>query len=147
MKITASIELRGATFSPKAATEYCHLALTNQQEPGSVSSRGRFAGQPAPFGSASVEVPETVPDEEKLMHAISSISGMADKLRSLGVTETYLYVGYFHHGQCNCVLSTAEITALHGLGIPMIFSTYDIGEEDPNQSDLTSDPSRTFGAH
>jgi hypothetical protein len=53
----AAIELHGETFSPKAAEAATGLKLSDKVEPGQLDVRGRYAGQPIPYGKASLSLP------------------------------------------------------------------------------------------
>lgn len=126
VKITASIHFRGTTFEPTRLEQETGLLFTSKEEIGSTGQKGRYKNQPQPYGSAQFEAPETVEWDEQVLWLAGKWTGKIDIARACGAEDIYFWIGYFYDTQCNCALSVDEIRAINELGIPYLFSVYQV---------------------
>ena len=124
-----SVNMRGAEFSPAEAERRTGLAFVRKNEPGGFTERGRYRREPAPFGAASLDVPDETPDRAKLSELLDSVLPHADTLRQLGVESMTVYVGYFWRDQCNLAFEPEELSQLAALGVPFWISCYEDSDE------------------
>ena len=124
-----SVNMSGTAFSPAEAERRTGLTFARKNEPGGFTERGRYEHEPAPFGSASLNVLDETPDEGKLSRLLDVVLSHTDTLRQLGVEEMYVYVGYFWRDQCNLSLEPEELGRLAALGVPFWISCYEDSDE------------------
>jgi len=129
-ELRLSVLLRGEEFSPKKAEEITGLKLRDKLEVGEISPRGRYRGEPVPYGTAQLEVPTEIPYDDRLMWIIRSLEVNLQKLYDCGAKETRICAGYFYKNQCNFGFSKKELLAIAKLEIDFDVSCYDISDDD-----------------
>ena len=126
LRITTSINFWGANFDPIRVEQETGLLFTSKEEVGSVANYGRYKNQPLPYGSARFDAPETIGRDEHVLWLAGKWAGKIDIARACGAEDIHFWVGYFYDTQCNCALSVEEIEAINELGIPYLFSVYQV---------------------
>ena len=121
----------GDNFSPSAFSKINNrVKLVNVNEPGDIGTRGRYIGEPTPYGSASIEVsdkPET--DWSRFDDLLKAVETCIEDLRMVGAEDFWLLVSLFHDGQCNFGFSKEELERIAALKIEMKVSCYSDGVE------------------
>ena len=97
----ASAVVFGDDFSPAEAERVTGLAFEDAHERGGVYDRGRFKGEPWPFGHAVLEPPPEVKEDRKLPWLLDAVLPHVEALAGLGVTYGKVHLYYVHDGQCN----------------------------------------------
>ena len=119
-----TLELQGDTFSPSEAERLTGLSLVRKVEPGEIGERGRYRGQPTPYGAAALAVPEAVPEEQKLEWLLTVALEHLSTFRRLGADEPEVYATYAYDAQCNLSYSSSELEKLARLSLPFCVSCY-----------------------
>lgn len=128
----ASAVVFGDGFSPAEAEQATGLRFNEVHERGRVyHERGRFKGEPWPFGHAVLEPPPEVEGDEKLSWLLSAVLPHAETLRHLGVTYGKVHVAYAHDGQCNLDYEPSVVAELARLGWNFCVSCYEDEDEFP----------------
>lgn len=123
-KVQVSVLFQGSKFSPSIAEIQTGIELVEKFEIGDIGKYGEFRGKPIPFGSAILETPEHVQNEDKLIWLLSILEKELSKFYALGAEETRIYIGYFCKNQCNFVQSKEETRLLSKLDIDLWISCY-----------------------
>lgn len=125
-ELKLSVLLRGATFSPSQAEQSTGLTLSNTLEVGDTVLRGPLRGQPAPYGSGHLDVPDTIPYGARLMWLVEQLERHLSTFYALGANPTRIYAGYFYTHQCNFGFNPEELQAVAALGMDFDISCYDV---------------------
>ncbi len=126
IKITASINFWGMNFKPTRVEQETGLIFTKKKEIGSIGANSRYKNQPLPYGSAQFEAPETIEWDKQVLWLANKWIGKINIARLHGAEDVHFWIGYFYDTQCNCELSVEEIKAINELGIPYLFSVYQV---------------------
>lgn len=126
--IRASVSLRawGGTFSPQEAERRSGVLFSEKQERGDIGGRGRFRGQPLPYGNAALRGPTeemdlSLPDAEYFRAA----TALARVCEVSGAEIVVLHMTVAYKDQCNLEMSPAFVAALAGVGVPFTMSCYE----------------------
>jgi hypothetical protein len=128
IKIRASVEFQGDTFSPSNAEIATGIVFTEKSEIGDVGKTGKYKGKSLPDGRASLAPPDSVVWHERVLWLIHELERKIEGIRRCGASDIHFSVAYYYDGQCNCDLSEEEIKGLSRLGIPYWFSVYQIDD-------------------
>jgi hypothetical protein len=115
-----SFHARGERYKPSSLA----YAFTRQNDPGDIGTRGRYKGQPTPFGYSEIEVPALIPLEEKVPHLCREVAPVLAAIRAAGAVDLYVSAGYFWKDQCNFQLTESDLAMLSALGCPISISCY-----------------------
>jgi hypothetical protein len=118
------LALWGQRFSPTEVEGVTGLLLAHKNEPGENGRYGKYRGQPMPFGSASLEPPESVPEADRLDWLIERAAVHLETFRRLGAEELILHVNVPYWDQCNMEFSPSEIAAIAALGVPFTITCW-----------------------
>ena len=111
------LQLQGETFSPAAAEREAGLSFTEKNERGEIGTRGRYAGQPLPFGAATLWAPSEIDPSERLDWILDAVLPHLDTLRSLGGMQGWLHSNVYFDTQCNLEYQPEQLQKLAKLGI------------------------------
>ena len=125
--VEASFSVQGDSLSPAAVEDATGFIFgeKDKRTPGEIGTRGRYKGQPNPYGSVTLFAPGDVPDEDKLLWLVDAVEPHADTLRQLGATDGSLYVTYAYEAQCNLAFDPVLLGRIAGLGFDFWVSCYD----------------------
>ena len=76
-----SCHFLGQSFSPALAERTTGISFSSKNEPGELGTTGRYAGQPRPYGAATLTVDEHLPWPTKLDSMVELLARNIDKLR------------------------------------------------------------------
>jgi hypothetical protein len=107
--------------------------FTEQHDSGVIGTRGRYRGQPVPYGSASFVVPRSVPNDKRIAHIVQTIEPLLDNIRAAGATKWHISIGRFYYAQCNEEYSLEELQLISRLGCGFIYSAYNVTEEEEKE--------------
>ena len=123
-KISAIVQFSGKQFSPKKAEDKIGIRFLQKYEPGYIIETGRRKGKLIPYGCASLEAPDAIEDDDKILWLARTLKGKMKILEECGMEDAHFYIGYFYADQCNCTLTKEELKALADVGIDFWFSCY-----------------------
>jgi len=116
------LHLQGTAFSPAAAERQTGLSFAEKNELGDLGTRGRYPGQPLPFGSATFSAPPGVVASERLDWILDAVLPHLEMLRGLGAIEGWLHSTVYYDVQCNLAYRPDQLRRLAQLGIPYTLS-------------------------
>lgn len=128
--LAASVEIHGVAFSPTKVVEELGDIFSDVTRIGEIGVKGRYKGRKIPYGSASIKPPNDVKESDHIVWLAHFLSDKIDVIRKNGGEDISISVSYFHDGQCNGALNQEELDKLAALGIPFLFSIYQV--EDLN---------------
>ena len=115
--------LRGNTFSPSLAEARTGLVLVDKNEPGEVAPSALYAAEAPPHGGATlVLLDDDLEPGASALEPLRVLQARLPELRALGVTEVSLLLVVLYEGECHFALSSGELAALSGLGVPLAVS-------------------------
>ena len=97
---------------------------------GDIQSSGKYKHKPSPYGSASIEAPTSIAWNDRILYLAKLFAGKLSEFKKYGCDEAWFWIGYWHDGQCNCVLSEDELSWLAKTEIPYLFSVYEVDTLD-----------------
>ena len=124
-----AFDIWGEDFHPSKVP----FAFTRQQDPGAIGTRGRYKGQPEPYGSASYEVSPSVPNASRIRHIVETIEPLMSAIRAAGASRWYINIGRFYCEQCNEEYSLDELQMIARLGCGFIYSAYSVSEDEERE--------------
>ncbi len=125
----AYIVLQGDRFSPSEAERVTGLKLSDKREPGQIGQRGRYRGQPLPYGAASLDAPEDVSPPEKLVWVLDAATPHIALLRDLGADRAEVWIVEHFGGQMNMEYEPEELEKLARLGLPLCVACYEVEQQ------------------
>jgi hypothetical protein len=125
MPWSISFRIQGDEFRPSQVP----FAFTEQHDPGVIGRYGRYRDRPIPYGSASYDVPPSIPRKDYIKHLVQTIEPVLPAIHEAGATDWYVCIGRFYHGQCNEEYSLEELQLIARLGCGFTYSAYEITEE------------------
>jgi hypothetical protein len=129
-KIRSSCLFVGDGFSPSSFSDGRSIDLHDAIEPGAFGLRGRFKGQPTPFGSASIQMPENEGNDwDSFYQLVDLLEGYLVDLRKAGAERITLFVSVYYDGQCNLGFSAEELGRIAHLGVDLAISCYGLEAE------------------
>ena len=123
-KISAIVQFSGKQFSPKKAEDKIGIRFLQKYEPGYIIETGRRKGKQITDGFASLEAPDEIKDDDKILWLAITLKDKIKILEECGMEDAHFYIGYFYANQCNCTLTKEELKALADVGIDFWFSCY-----------------------
>jgi len=129
MRWIVSFEMWGEDFHPSKVS----FAFTKQHDPGIIGTRGRYRGQPVPYGSASYQVPASVRNADRIKYIVETIEPVLPAIRAAGCTDWHISIGRFYYAQCNEEYSLKELQMITRLGCGFIYSAYTITEDEERE--------------
>ncbi len=106
------------------------FSFTQSFDYGDIVDHGHHRNEPKPYGYAIIEVPPSVPNEDRLIYIAKLVSSLLPKLKQAGMETGYVNIGRYYSTQCNEEYSTEEIALLAQLNCPLIYSAYLVSEDD-----------------
>ena len=129
VKLSASCVLSGDSFSPRLAEQRTGLRFTETNEPGEIGIRGRYKGQPRPYGMAILEAPfDNVTRPKSIMPEewiVDTITLCIAELRACGASSIYLNLVVAWKDQCNLGFGSTFLSKLGQLNIDLALSCYE----------------------
>lgn len=129
IRVYASCILSGDTFSPRLAEQITGLRFSAKNEPGEIGTRGRYKGQPRPYGAAVLEAPfDSVTKPESVMPEewVADALGLhIETFRSCGAMWIELDLNITWQDQCNLAFDAAFLQKLGKLNIDLSISCYE----------------------
>lgn len=104
--------------------------FTEAHDRGAIGIIGHDRGQPRPYGSATIEVPEDIPRGACIKYLVEQALPLLPSLVEAGATEWHVSIGRFYTAQCNEELTAQELALLVKLDCPLCYSAYDVREEE-----------------
>ena len=129
------LDLWGERFSPTEAEGVTGLALVRKNEPGEIGLRGKYHGRPIPYGSGSLEPPESVPPADRLGWLLERAAPHAEAFRRLGAELWRLHIGVRYWDQCNMEFSPAEMATIAALRVPFTISCWDCSPDQDEDAE------------
>jgi hypothetical protein len=126
MPYRVSFEMWGKGFRPSRVP----FRFTEQHDPGAIGTVGRYRGEPLPYGSASYVVPASVPNTDRIKHAVQIIEPLLAGIRDAGATDWHISIGRYYSSQCNEAYSLEELQLIARLRCGFTYSAYSVTEED-----------------
>jgi hypothetical protein len=127
------LTLWGERFSPRRAEEATGHSLAQKREPGELGVRGRYRGQPLPYGAAWLEVPPDVEPARRIAWLIEQAEHHLVTLRELGATLCKLHLDVRYWDQCNLTFRPQELARIAALGVPFTITCWDrSGSPEPS---------------
>ena len=123
-KACAYILLVGDAFSPEKAERETGLTFQQKNEPGEIGTRGRYKGQPTPFGWAMLKPPEEGDETRQFEWLFNAALPHIETLRRLGATDGKLHITYAYDTQCNLGYEPELMAKLARLGLAFTISCY-----------------------
>lgn len=105
MPYRVSFEMWGEGFRPSRVP----FRFTKQHDSGAIGTVGRYRGEPLPYGSASYVVPASVPNADRIKHAVQIIEPLLAGIRDAGATDWHISIGRYCSSQCNEAYSLEEL--------------------------------------
>lgn len=121
-----SFEIWGENFHPSRVP----FEFTKEHDPGVIGTRGRYRDLPIPYGSATYEVPRSVPEPERILHISETFHPLLASLKESGATRWHISIGRYYWGQCNEDYSLEELQAVTRLECGFIYSAYEVSQEE-----------------
>jgi hypothetical protein len=128
MEFILAFHARGERYTPSKIP----FAFAKQHDVGDTASTGRFKGQPYPYGSSEIRVPDDLVWAEKIPKLVETVTPLLPQMKKEGADSFYISAGYFYDGQCNLEFSPEELRLLASLECPFCPSCYH-GETEPNK--------------
>lgn len=128
-RLSASLHLKGDDFSPGLLASTLSVEFCQQNEKGDLAKHGKYKIEGYPFGWAQLKAPSCIDQFKAIQHLADFVIAHRAILDNHGVTERYLYVGYFYEDQCNFEFSESEVEAIASAGLSFGISCYDVSEE------------------
>ncbi len=129
--------LQGDHFSPAQAERKTKFIFPNKNESGEIGTRGRYIGQPIPYGAAEIELfdhekglQENLTFENPLIQTLIQLHGT---FRACGATDIYMSVAY--QNQCNMAFDAKLMKALGECDIELWVSCYEEEGDDDDEND------------
>ncbi|GAB5536571.1 MAG: hypothetical protein Rubg2KO_28200 [Rubricoccaceae bacterium] len=125
------LDLMGGDFSPSKAEQATGVTLHKKREVGDIGERGRYRGQPIPYGSATLDAPLSVNRGDKLSWVLGAALQHIETFRQLGADNIKVWiVEYFEPGgQMNMAYRPDELAKLGRLGVPLWVSGYETEQD------------------
>jgi len=128
-EISVTIQFWGNNFSPKSVEDATGINFDRKVEVGDIGDTGKYKGKPIPYGSASLDAPKYIKDDDKILWLANLLKGKIERMYDFGLEQAHFYIGYFYEDQCNCTLTREELKAISDLEIDFWFSCYDQSED------------------
>lgn len=107
--------------------------FTDQHDAGEIATSGRWKGKGSPLGSASYQVPPSVPHCERLKCLADIFEPMLPRLRAAGATDWEVWIIRYYHAQCNEEFSADELRHMLRLNCPFCYSAASVSEEEETE--------------
>lgn len=129
-QIECSVQIWGDSFSPAAAESLTGLTFARTNEPGQIAERGRYAGQPLPYGSAELRlaanpVVGTADFVAPFSDALTSLRISAEQFRKVGATDITVHFDVAYEAQCNLELKPVSLALLNTLDLPVTITCFE----------------------
>ena len=120
------LEVWGRDFSPLAAAKEVSFDFDIAYEPGEVAQSGRFAGQPRPFGAASLTLHEC---DLEAPGTLAPLAEALSALRNCGAEELQVCCYLSYETQCNLEISPDFMKIMADNGVRLLISCYEDDED------------------
>lgn len=117
----------GPRFSPGAAEQATQVLFSEKTEPGTIATRGRYRGQPAPQGWGRYEFAVDAPDADLIAAdspVLATLQRCIAAYRAAGAQEITLHFNVAYASQCNLQLSAPLMRQLATLGVDVTLTCF-----------------------
>lgn len=117
--------VRGEQFKPSQV----NYAFTEAHDPDAIGERGPRRGKPLGYGSAVIQVPSYIPNQDRIKYLVDIALPLLPDLEQAGATEWYLDIARYYSTQCNEELTAEQLTLVAQLRCSLCYSAYQMSEE------------------
>ena len=121
-----SLEVQGDQFHPSRIP----FSFTEHHDPGVMGHVGRYRGIPIPYGSASYDVPRSIPVKDRIKHLVLTLEPILPLLKEAGATDWHISIGRYYYAQCNEEYSLEELQLITRLECGFTYSAYNVTAEE-----------------
>jgi hypothetical protein len=121
-----SFDAWGLQFYPSRI----NFSFSEAHDTGMVITKGRHKNQPANYGSAVIQVPPNIPNEERITYLVNIVLPIMPDILKAGATDCKLDIARYYSTQCNEELTADEIALIARLRCPLTYSAYQGSEEE-----------------
>jgi len=105
--------------------------LRNKTIRGELMKRGIYRGQPSPYGSCNIGVPENIPSEHHIEWLADYVTENLNTINELGADQSQTKIRIVWKGvQGNMELSASELHKLAALNLPLCMDYIFLDPED-----------------
>jgi len=117
--IDPECHLWGENFSPgKLKQAIPSIQMRQVTEPGAIQTRGKFRGQPAPYGACCIETPEEVSTDQRIEWMADFIASYCAVFKGAGASDIVYWL-YWTGVQGNMEFNPRELKKIADLEIPL----------------------------
>jgi len=124
IKMNPRIEITGKLFYPSKVISEIGINFEKHHDVGIIGEKGRYLGQPIPYGSATISPPKNIEEWAQIMWLLNLLDDKVNVIRKFGGLDISLKVAYYYNGQFNTEMGVEEISSMARLNIPFLFSVY-----------------------
>lgn len=121
-----SFQIYGEEFHPSRVP----FQFTKQHDPGIIGRRGRYRGRPVLYGSASYEVPSSIPNIDRIRHVVETFEPLLGDIRAAGATEWHIDICRYFNAQCNEAYSLDDLLLIARLQCGFWYSAYSVSKKE-----------------
>lgn len=111
--------LSGDSFDPSDLIRILpELGIEKRIASGEIGTRGRYKGQPSPYGLGTIRTPDSIPVKERIKWLTAIISQHIETFRANGATDIEFNI-HWSGLQGNMEFSAEELKGIADLGIPL----------------------------
>lgn len=123
------IRFEGTKFYPSALEPLINTKLKILAETGKPALKGRFIGQPSPYGMALLQIPVLENDMQNTLDKyIFKLESWEQSLKNCGIDEITIDIGYTEESPVNIKISNEQMHKLGSLNTLIEF--YSISKEE-----------------
>lgn len=123
VQLTYWFHASGDAFSPADAESRCGVRFSRKAERGEIAERGRYRGQPCPYGWGDL-----CSSESEIDAFLRDTALLAAASAACGATDCSIHIDVAFDAQCNLEMSGELVVALGKLALPLTITCY----EDPD---------------
>jgi hypothetical protein len=126
LKTIVTLSIRGKNFLSTLASSNLGVSFSKKNDPGEIGTSGRYAGQQTPYGSCTLQVPNTIPQEAEVQldWLLDFLNENKNDLKKLGAEDYRIHFSQYYTDQCNFEISDKNISKLFKLGLGLSISCY-----------------------
>jgi hypothetical protein len=125
-RLWVTLRVHGRAFSPRAAEARSGLNFSVVREPGEIVERGRYAGQPLPYGTADyISQEDEAGCDGRALRFFADAERLWRAARECGAEEAVLHLDFQWKDQCNLEFDASFVAAAHRLGLPVTITCWE----------------------